>query len=282
VLISRKWAVYLLLAAMGLSFPVGELQAGWFEFSNSKRPVTNVKRGQSSDPAISGSDPIAPPLQPGNESVPQGFYDNSQVPMSWGYDSSPCFESHSRGLFRCCTCCEATMPGGFNCGANDHYIDCTKFHRRKCGETWYPRVAPYCQPSWGWTQPCWRRATDNYNCLRPETPPTRSPQRAPQPPVTPPTVPHATVPPPAPVLEPPPPPPAETNSMSPTSRTNVVNRSTGSPQIGRASVAGPASVAQQSPVRISSFGYTSLMEDPRNENPAVETDAADYAAEIDE
>src|SRR5262245_16342151 len=104
------------------------------------------------------------------DTAPQ-YYET--LPAGWGYDSSPCF----------------------NCGDCDHCIRCTQWHRWKCGQTWYPRLAPYCQADWGWTQPCWRRMADNYNCpsaepmttrmpLLPagETPPAGRPQLPPLPP----------------------------------------------------------------------------------------------------
>jgi|GEM_PF-6456682 hypothetical protein len=64
-----------------------------------------------------------------------------------------------------------------NCGENDHYQHCVQQCRKQCKSTWYPRVAPYCQPGWGWTQPCWRRAEDTYNCPPLPPSPTASPRK---------------------------------------------------------------------------------------------------------
>lgn len=296
---SRELVVYSLLAAMGLSFPVRESQARLFDFSSPKRPATVARRGQSPDPAFSGSGP--PIWQPEGEYAPL-FHneDDCHLPTGWGYDSSPCYWPKSQGVFGCRTWCGGPVPGSFNCGSNDHYIDCTKFHLRKCGQTWYPRMAPYCQPGWGWTQPCWRRPPDNYNCQRPEAPQKKSPQRASEPPVAPTrappsTAPPATVPPPAaPVTEPPPPPPAAASSVSQMPQTRIVNRSAGPPQIGRPVAARPAPVIQPSRPRISASGYTTQpqrptddeeeldtlerrMENARIENSAVEADEEEFA-----
>jgi hypothetical protein len=62
-----------------------------------------------------------------------------------------------------------------NCGQDDHCQKCLRNCRKNCKQTWYPRVAPYCQPGWGWNQPCWRRAADTYDCPRPQqlAPPQR-------------------------------------------------------------------------------------------------------------
>jgi hypothetical protein len=59
--------------------------------------------------------------------------------------------------------CEKTFDC-FNCGDNDHRQECRRCSNKHFGSTWYPRVAPYCETGWGWTQPCWRRTEDNYNC----------------------------------------------------------------------------------------------------------------------
>jgi len=71
-----------------------------------------------------------------------------------------------------------------NCGQDDHYQKCIRNSRKNFKQTWYPRAAPYCQPGWGWTQPCWRRAVDTYNCPRPQQ------LAQPQPPVSNPEMPE--------------------------------------------------------------------------------------------
>lgn len=72
-------------------------------------------------------------------------------------------------------CCEKTFCC-FNCGQDDQCQTCERHCRKKCHQTWYPRVAPYCQSGWGFTQPCWRRAQDCSYC-----PPAQFPSASPLP-----------------------------------------------------------------------------------------------------
>ena len=58
-----------------------------------------------------------------------------------------------------------------NCGQDDHCKNCLRYARKNWKQTWYPRAAPYCQPGWGWNQPCWRRTEDTYHCPRPQQSP---------------------------------------------------------------------------------------------------------------
>jgi hypothetical protein len=71
----------------------------------------------------------------------------------------------------------------FNCGQDDHCQTCLRKARKCWKQTYYPRTAPYCQPGWGWNQPCWRRTVDTYNCPRPANPnPTPRRRVIPEPP----------------------------------------------------------------------------------------------------
>jgi hypothetical protein len=227
---SRKFIVGLLLAT-GATFPLRESPAGWLDFSVPKRSAKAVRRGEATDAGVSPS-------------APQG--DDKPV-------AAATVRASGRGLERVCDCCEGCYPGGFNCGDNDHYLECTRFHRQKCGETWYPRVAPYCRPSWGWTQPCWRRAVDNYNCPRPVALPAMSPQSTPRSPESPRTAPPATVLPPESPSEPPPP-PADADSVQQTARIELMNGSTATPQIERPKRTG---LAEPIPARKSRWSFTS-------------------------
>lgn len=126
------------VVAILLSLAVSPSQAGLFDFL---RPKDQVTLASHATPESAASGTIAISATANQEPIAS----DAGLPSGWGYDSSPCF----------------------NCGESDHYIRCTQNHRRKCGQTWYPRTAPYCVAGWGWTQPCWRRMPDNYNCPRP-------------------------------------------------------------------------------------------------------------------
>ena len=117
--------------------------AAEFDPPRTKRAVKTTARGQS---------PSVQPAGMTNEMATE--YYSEPMPSGWGFDSSPCF----------------------NCGDRDHCIWCTQMNRRKCGQTWYPRLAPYCQADWGWTQPCWRRMADNYSCPPVEGPTMKGPR----------------------------------------------------------------------------------------------------------
>ena len=139
MLISRDWIVCALLAA-AVSLEAGSARAGAFDF----RTQGNRQAGRAQSPEM-GHSASSEALHPVSQ-TPAVTYESSTI-AGWGYDSSPCF----------------------NCGEFDHYQRRVRWCRDKiCKETWYPRVAPYCQPSWGYTQPCWRRVADNYNCVRPD------------------------------------------------------------------------------------------------------------------
>jgi len=131
---------------------ISRAPAGEFDLLRTKRSAKATARGQSPTIEPAGMTTETPPAY--SEGIPTG----------WGYDSSPCF----------------------NCGECDHHIRCTQRNRRCCGQTWYPRLAPYCQADWGWTQPCWRRMADNYNCPPVQGPTLKGPRTpAPEPAVQP-------------------------------------------------------------------------------------------------
>jgi len=130
-----------------------------------------LRTKRAAKPAARGQSPTAEPVGMTTEAPPQY---SEALPAGWGYDSSPCF----------------------NCGDCDHHIRCTQRNRRCCGQTWYPRLAPYCQADWGWTQPCWRRMADNYHCPPVEGPTIKGPRtQVPEPAVQP--IPGIPEPPPA-------------------------------------------------------------------------------------
>ena len=133
---TRDMVIGAALAAMLCSLSVRPSRADLLDFLRPKRATTTTTRGQSPGRSSERN----PAVTPVSYSEPE--YSDSMLPSGWGYDSSPCF----------------------NCGNCDHHIWCTQKQRRRCGETWYPRLAPYCQAGWGWTQPCWRRMADNYHC----------------------------------------------------------------------------------------------------------------------
>jgi hypothetical protein len=241
VLKTREWLIFALLAAVGLSYAVGESQAGLFDLFSTKSKTSATNRAQSPDPGYEVETASPPPWMPreydGVSQVGPVYQqaDGSYAPIDFGEcDSSPCFWPCSQGVFGCRTWCKGPLPGSFNCGDNDHFIECTRFHRRKCGETWYPRLAPYCEPHWGWTQPCWRRMTDNYNCPSQQAsapkPPPKKPHAPSSPPAMPPTEPE---PPPASVEDLPESPaalprtpPAAARLLSPTSYKSPMSRTT--------------------------------------------------------
>lgn len=204
---SRDLVICSVLAALGLTLSASDAPAGMFDFLRPKRPAAIsttalAMRGQSPTTAWSSSD--------GN-----GFADSSD--SDWGYDSSPCMKCRKKHGKKCCWG-HGCSPC-FNCGDDDHCIWCLRCHRAKCHQTWYPRLAPYCQNGWGWTQPCWRRMPDNYCCPPREEYATARPQPAVTPP--PPAAPTA------PVIDPVPPEPnsASIRSLPPVQRTSLANRS---------------------------------------------------------
>ena len=192
---SRDWTICALAAALSLSASAS--QAALFDFLNPKRPAAPTARAQSPERRSAARGASAPGWQPaGGSRVVQASYSEQEIPSGWGYDSSPCF----------------------NCGDCDHNRKCLPRCRKFWGQTWYPRLAPYCQAGWGWHQPCWRRMADNYNCPRPEVPVMQSPVPASPP-----------LPAPPPAAEPalPEPPAVPTSSAAPVTRVNSAARTAG-------------------------------------------------------
>lgn len=210
---TRDLVICTAVGAALLSLSLCRSHAAEFDFLRPKRAAKSTARGQT------------PAWQPsGTSAVSAPTYYESAPPSGWGgYDSSACF----------------------NCGDCDHCIWYTQTLRRKCGSTWYPRVAPYCQAGWGWTQPCWRRMADNYNCPRPEGPVSK---------------PRSASPPPVPAAEPlpaiPEPPPPASSSLSRPSRAGDANRTASSARSSRPIARPPVSSPPVQPeiVRYTRFG----------------------------
>ena len=134
MLISADRIVFSLLAIAGLSLLPASADAGAYNIRGSSS--SGASRSQSPDPAYTS--PAYTPVSS------QTAYESGAP--GWCFRTSPCF----------------------NCGVYDRHVRYTRFWRDRCGSTYYPRVAPYCVANWGWTQPCWRRAPDNYTCVRPD------------------------------------------------------------------------------------------------------------------
>jgi hypothetical protein len=185
---TRDLAIYTLLAAGCISQFAGQSQAALFDFLRPKRAATADRREQPKSAASQSAVRQAGYWQqPGATSaVTQATFFDSGAHTGWGYDSSPCSDSgcndsSCKGFLQSLFCCSCSDLSCFNCGECDHCITCTRHHRRKCNQTWYPRVAPYCETNWGWTQPCWRRMDDNYNCPPRAQAASTRPQPAPAP-----------------------------------------------------------------------------------------------------
>ncbi len=238
---SRDLVIGTLLGAIVVSLSGSESKAGFFDFFSPRRPAATTRRAQSPDPAFSAPGTPVPVYHQTGNAYGVTSYD-SCGPTGWGYDSSPCF----------------------NCGELDHDQKCLRNFRKKWGQTWYPRVSPYCQSGWGWTQPCWRRMSDNYNCPRPEAPaPISSP----------------TITSPAPVAEPmpPEPPPEPSTTAVSRSRSSLANRAAGF-QRRVSPVAEPVVKVDQkvAPAQPQATRFTSFAE-----TIELETDADDEADQAD-
>ena len=139
--ISREWFVSALLASVGVLSGTASAQAELLDFLHP--PKVTASRGQTPDPAFT----TGYAAQPVSNQSFATTYEANAAAAGWCFKCSPCF----------------------NCGEYDHYQRRIRHCRACCKSTWYPRVAPYCQPNWGWTQPCWRRTGDNYACVRPDS-----------------------------------------------------------------------------------------------------------------
>ncbi|MBS0261796.1 MAG: hypothetical protein JSS02_07550 [Planctomycetes bacterium] len=159
-----KWA--LLLAATSVA--AVDVQAGLFEFkkTTTKAPPKSKPAAKTAASPIRQASASVPAPEPGPITpIPQ----SSEVPNGYpegGYGESqvcyPAMRMHREKTFDC-----------FNCGDEDRCQHCVRHNRKKFDSSWYPRVAPYCIAGWGYTQPCWRRTQDNYNCP-PQTMPRSS------------------------------------------------------------------------------------------------------------
>jgi hypothetical protein len=158
-----KWNVCAvsLTAIMALGF--SEADAGLFDWKPFQRkpPASQAKPAASAsnrvihaggfEPVADSAGPMSSPIN-ANPVVPIEVYEDSARP-------APAMKMPCERTFDC-----------FNCGEEDGCQSCLRKCRKKCNQTWYPRVAPYCQTGWGYTQPCWRRTEDTNNC-----PPVRLP-----------------------------------------------------------------------------------------------------------
>jgi hypothetical protein len=70
------------------------------------------------------------------------------------------------------------MPGGMGdcCGPDDKCAWYTRTSRKKCDQTYYPPVPPYCFPCYGYNPTCWRRMQECCICPREELPPPFAPR----------------------------------------------------------------------------------------------------------
>lgn len=185
---SRDQVICALLAAAGLSLAAAESRADLFEFLRPNRAAV-VARAQSPDGGY-GAAAYRPrggwqpqPLTM-SQNAPEALaprVSDTTVQSGWGNDAAPGVNYGP-----------SDFSGGvpdINCGECDRHQGRVSHWRKMCHQTYYPRMAPYCMPEWGWNQTCWRRMKDNYNCPRPDchasTPEPRSPL-SPQIPVIPP------------------------------------------------------------------------------------------------
>ncbi len=186
---TRDLAIGVLLAAGCISHFVGQSHGALFDFLRPKRVAKAVREDQPKSPAPQSAVRQAAYWQQSGATtaVTQAAFFDSGAQTGWGYDSSPCSDatcndSCCKGFLHSLFCCGCKDDlSCFNCGDCDHCIACTRHHRRKCNQTWYPRLAPYCETNWGWTQPCWRRMDDNYNCPPRAQANSARPQPAPAP-----------------------------------------------------------------------------------------------------
>jgi hypothetical protein len=269
---TRDLAVCALLVAGCVSQLVSQSHAALFDFLRPRRAATTDRRDPPNDNASQAAVRRAAlwrdsGTSAGASAVTQATFFDSGAPTGWGYDSSPCSDSECsnscckgflHSLF-CCDCC-ASPSDCFNCGEYDHCIPCTRHHRRKCNQTWYPRLAPYCEPNWGWTQPCWRRMDDNYNCPpRPQSNSMRPQRATPQPPAAPSAEP----------LPEPEPPAVPTTRREPARHPQIANPS---PRIPRDEppLAEKPSADEAQPTRFTGFADTLESEADADEDVPVE------------
>ncbi len=174
----RKLVICSLLVGMNLSlaFRENSAVAGLFDFWSPKRKPAAANSADSQRVGqLQGSTRAAAYADNG---VPASSVADSQAPSIAAYspqsvpaESAPLSPLTSTGVVF-----NDYSTHCLNCGQDDHCQSCLRHCRKNCKQTWYPRTAPYCQPGWGWNQPCWRRTVDTYNCPRPQqisSPPRR-------------------------------------------------------------------------------------------------------------
>jgi len=295
VLRSSKIAVSLAVGAIIWWFSSDNVQAGLFDFLRPKRPATTTARGQSPAEPRTNTFTVMP-VEHHNPVVTAGAQYSS--PPSWwepvpaavaSTNASPSPTTFtSPSTFTAPSTYDAGYDSDncFNCGEYDHCIWCTRLHRCKCGQTWYPRMAPYCLPGWGWTQPGWRRMVEEGQTLKPQSS---------SPPPLPAAEPSRTLPEPPQSLPEPPksipePPPATTSQVSTPARNGEANRTASYSQKKKKKssdqVAAP--VIRPAPTRNTAFAdYLKLDPDAPAAKPAADKplelklDAATDAKPID-
>jgi len=175
VLNSNYWRLSVLLLTAFFTLESGDVRAGLFGRKNHARQAKDVASSAAPITQVSASDanweptttvPVTRPVEIVAE-TPLAAYDESDWP-------APAMKMCGERTFGC-----------FNCGQDDRCQSCERQCRKRCKQTWYPRVAPYCQSGWGWNQPCWRRAQDTTICPSWQTPSaTAVPVPAPEEPAT--------------------------------------------------------------------------------------------------
>ncbi len=154
-------------------------QAGLFDRFKAKPRRTTTVASASTETMRRGQSPVAEPGAVWQQPAGAG------VSTPWYSDPSQSGASYGNG--ECCMC-----------GPEDRCSPYTKKFRKKCDQTYYPPVPPYCFPCYGYNPTCWRRMQECAICPREEPLPPPLPRT---PKVTPPKV-ESTPTPPKPV-EPP-------------------------------------------------------------------------------
>ena len=155
VLRSKGLKAALAVGALVVGLIAQDSQAGLFDTKSNSKPKP-TKSAKSSSKQVTQAQYTEPVVQQGESVIIGEAGCDDRCP--------PGMRMHGEKTFDC-----------FNCGSEDGCQGCTKQHARKCGDTWYPRVAPYCAVGWGYTQPCWRRTQDTYNCPKPTIPGASTP-----------------------------------------------------------------------------------------------------------
>jgi hypothetical protein len=301
VMKSGKLAVFLAVGAIVWSFSTGNVQAGLFDFLRPKRPSAPTVRGQSPAEPRTNTFTVTPvehhnPVATASAqySSPPSWWEPAPSASSATHASASTYASPSPSTVTSPSTFTAapTYDAGyesdscFNCGEYDHCIWSTRLHRCKCGQTWYPRMAPYCLPGWGWTQPGWRRMVEEGQSLKapssspPPLPAAEPPRTLPEPPKSLPEPPKSI----------PEPPPATPSQVSTPARSSEANRTASHSQKKKKKsgdqVAAP--LIRPAPTRNAAFAeYLKLDPDAPTAKPAADKplelklDAATDARPID-